>query len=115
VTLDRATVILRRYSLLNREVDREKDISRFSIHHMMQEMLRDEMDEPTRQRWAVRVVRAVAQALPVVEWHIMQTHAHKCIQHIEQWNMTFPEAQFVQQYLEEKQDPKKLDGGKSIL
>ncbi len=105
VTLDRATVTLRRYSLLNREVDREKDLSRFSIHHMMQEILRDEMDEPTQQQWAERAVRAVALALPVVEWHIMQAHAHKCIQLIEQWDMTFPEAQFVQQYLEEKQDP----------
>jgi len=104
VTLDRATAILRRYSLLNREVDREKDISRFSIHHMMQEMLRDEMDEPTQQQWAERAVRAVALALPVVEWHIMQAHAHKCIQLIEQWNMTFPEAHFVRQYVGEKRD-----------
>jgi hypothetical protein len=104
VALDRTTVILRRYSLLNREVDREKDISRFSIHHMMQEILRDEMDEPAQQQWAERAVRAVALALPVVEWHIMQAHAHNCIQLIEQWNMTFPEAHFVRQYVGEKRD-----------
>ncbi len=104
VTLDKATAILRRYSLLNREVDREKDNSQFSIHHMMQEILRDEMDEPTQRQWAERAVRAVALALPVIEWHIMQAHGHNCIQLIEQWNMTFPEAHFVRQYVVEKRD-----------
>ncbi|HJT57587.1 MAG TPA: TIR domain-containing protein [Ktedonobacteraceae bacterium] len=105
VSLDRATAFLRRYSLLNREVNQEKDADRFSIHHLMQETLRDEMDESTQLQWAERAVRAVALALPIVEWHIMQAHAHKCIQLIEQWNMAFPEAQFVQQYRPEKQDP----------
>ncbi len=68
---------------------------------MMQEILKDEMDEATQQMWAERAVRAVDLALPSVEEHIIQAHVRHCISLIEQWNMTFPEAEHIRQYAEE--------------
>jgi hypothetical protein len=91
--------VLRNYSLLNREAKGEEDIPRFAIHRMMQEILRDEMDEQTQQRWAERAVRATALALPFVEREIMQAHTRYSLQFIERWNMTFPEAQQVRGYI----------------
>jgi hypothetical protein len=97
--INRVAKVLRNYSLLNREVKGEEDISRFSLHRMMQEILRDEMDEATQQRWAERAVRAISLALPFVEREIMQAHVRHCIPFIEKWNMTFPEAERVRQYI----------------
>jgi DNA-binding FrmR family transcriptional regulator len=63
------------------------------------------MDEPTQQLWAERAVHAVAHALPSVEEHIIQAHVRHCIALIDQWNMTFPEAERIQQYAEEAHPP----------
>jgi hypothetical protein len=105
VTFDRTIGILRSYSLLTREVDRETDIPRHSIHPIMQELLRDEMDPPTQQLWAERAVRAVFQTLPTVEWPIIQAHVRSCIHLIEQWNMTFYEADQMRLRLEKPGSP----------
>ncbi len=105
VTFDRTIGILRSYSLLTREVDRETDIPRLSIHPIMQELLRDEMDPPTQQLWAERAVLAVFQALPTVEWPIIQAHVCSCIHLIEQWNMTFYEADQMRLRLEKPGSP----------
>lgn len=93
VAFDRAIGTLRSYSLLTREVDRETDIPRLSIHPIVQELLKDEMDLPTKQLWAERAVRAVFLALPIVEWPIIQAHVRSCILLVEQWNMTCYEAE----------------------
>jgi tetratricopeptide (TPR) repeat protein len=50
---------LTRYSLIRRETD-----NRYSIHRMVQEVLRDGLDEPTRQQWQARTVEALNQAFP---------------------------------------------------
>lgn len=68
LAIDRVTAILRRYALLNREVKGSRTIASFSMHCIMQDILRDEMDEATQQCWVERVVRAVAQTIPFVEW-----------------------------------------------
>lgn len=99
VALDSATAILRKYSLLNREVKGKEEIPRFSIHRMMQEILQDEMDETTRQEWAERAVRAISLAFPFVGQEVMQAHARHCMPFIEKWHMTFPEAERVRQYI----------------
>jgi hypothetical protein len=99
--IDVTTIILRRYSLLNREVKGGEEISQFAVHRMMQEILKDEMDEATKRLWAERAVRAVSHALPFVEEHIIQAHVRHCIPLIEEWNMTFPEAERIRQYVEE--------------
>ena len=92
--------LLRTYSLLNREFDRDTELTRLSIHRIMQEILIDEMDEPTRQLWAERAVRAVGLALPGMAKNILRTHVQHCLQHIEQWHMSFPEADAIQKYAE---------------
>jgi hypothetical protein len=93
--LDRAITLLRRHSLIKNEVDRDTDISRLFIHRVLQEILKDGMDPQTQRLWAQRAVRAVAHALPVVEWQIMQAHARSCMPLIEQWQMTIPEADLI--------------------
>jgi hypothetical protein len=99
LAIDKMTIILRKYSLLTREVNKEDDIARFSIHRVMQEILRDEMDETTRQLWAERAVRAVFLALPSVQWQIMQAQVLNCLPLIEKWNMAFPEAEHIRSML----------------
>ena len=51
--------------------------------------------------WAERAVRAVAQTLPTVPQPVLQAHVRNCIRLIEQWDMTVPEAEFLQQRAEE--------------
>lgn len=99
--LDIAIATLRRYSLLNREVNKDETIDRFSIHRMVQEMLRDEMDEKTAQSWAERAVQAVFLSLHAEEKHIIETQVRHCLPLINQWHMTFPEAEGIQRYAEE--------------
>lgn len=103
VQFNQAISILKRYSLLHREVDRETELTKLSIHRIMQEILLDEMDEKTRRIWAERTVRAVErtfESLPDA-WPLLQTHARKCRQLIKQWHMTFPEARSLQKRIEE--------------
>jgi nucleoside phosphorylase len=104
VDLDLTIATLRKYSLLNREADRETDLTRLSIHRIMQEILQDEMDEPTQRVWAERSVTAVARALPFIDWQIMQAHARKCLSLIEKWKMTSPEAEFIRKRLADAND-----------
>jgi len=91
---NQAISILKRYSLLHREVDRETELTKLSIHRVMQEILLDEMDQGTRYLWAQRSVCAVEQARQRVPdpWPLLQAQAHTCLQLIAQWQMTFPEA-----------------------
>ena len=108
VVLDQAIRLLRSYSLLHREADRETDLTRLSIHRVMQEILLDEMDKSTQQFWAESAVRAVAQALPTLQWSVLQAHVQNCLQLIEKWRMSFSEADYIQQYVEKhsrRQEP----------
>jgi hypothetical protein len=100
IAIDRVTAMLRKYSLLNREVDKENDIARFSMHRIIQEILLDEMDDTTQQLWAERAVCAVTLAHPFVEWRVMQAQVRHCLSWIEKWHMTFPEAEQLRQFAE---------------
>jgi TIR domain/NB-ARC domain len=100
VKLDQAIGFLRKYSLLSREVDRQADLTRLSIHRIIQEILLDEMDEPTQKLWAERAVRAIARSFPSLPWYLLQAHARNCLQFIKKWNMTFPEAERLRQWIE---------------
>ncbi len=101
VALDQTIGLLRKYSLLHREADCETDLTRLSIHRVIQEILLDEMDESTQQLWAERAVRALAQALPTMPWPVLQAHARNGLRLIEQWQMTFPEAELLKNRVEE--------------
>jgi len=92
--------LLRTYSLLNREFDRDTELTRLSIHRIMQDILIDEMDEPTRQLWAERAVRAVSLALPAIGDNLPQAQVQNCLQLIEQWHMSFPEVDVIRKYAE---------------
>ncbi len=61
------------------------------------------MDSSTQQFWTERAVRSVAQALPAIDWQIMQAYARQCTNLIKQLHMTFLEAEDVIRYLEERQ------------
>lgn len=102
-TLNTAISLLRKYSLLNRDVDREIDMTRISIHRIMQEVLVDKMDKRTQRLWAERAVRAVELASRSMEWPILQSQARYCRRLIEQWHMTFAEAKRLLQWIEKNE------------
>lgn len=99
--LEQAISVLKRYSLLDREVDREVDLTSLSIHRIMQELLIDEMDEPTRRLWAERAVCATELALASLpdSWPLLQAHARRCQHWIKQWQMRFPAAQRLLEWI----------------
>lgn len=99
--LEQAISVLKRYSLLDREVNREVDLTSLSMHRIMQELLIDEMDEPTRQLWARRAVCATELALAGLpdSWPLLQAHARRCQHWIKQWQMHFPAAQRLLEWI----------------
>jgi len=85
---------LLKYSLVKRLV---KDRA-LSIHRLVQAVLKDTMVEGVYELWAVRVVRAVAEAIPEVafeqwtQWERLLPHALVCAELIEHSKMSFLEA-----------------------
>lgn len=92
--------ILLQASLVQREVDRERDIARFSIHRVMQDLLKAEMDEKVQKMWAERALQAVVLALPVVTWSVMQPHIEQCVAHIQRYDIHGSEAEQLLRLLE---------------
>ena len=92
--LDETLRELLRYSLIQRNADPHT----LTIHRLVQAILKDKMDSQKRRRWAERVVRAMSHVFPTVEvatWSFCQQclpHALECAAHIEQQQMSFPEA-----------------------
>jgi len=80
--LDQAIETLRAFSLIQR--DQEKKT--FSIHRLVQAVLKDSMNKATRRRWATRVVRAVHVVFPQVRFETREQceqllpHALECAQ-----------------------------------
>ena len=100
--LNQAIRVLKGYSLLDRKVMQDTELTTLSIHRIMQELLVDAMDKRTQRLWAERTVRAVERAFEHIPdpWPFLQTHARKCQQLIAQWRMTFPEARKLLKYIE---------------
>jgi len=63
LVLNEALEPLTRYSLIRRDVDADT----YSMHRMMQEVVKDQMGAELQAQWAERVVRAVAQSFPEVD------------------------------------------------
>ena len=61
--LNQAIETLRAYSLVCREASSEIG-TQLSVHRLVQAVLRDQMDEQSRQQWRERTVRAVNAAFP---------------------------------------------------
>jgi len=85
---------LLKYSL----VQRDPESNELSIHRLVQEVLKDQMDEETQRLWAERAVRAVRRVYPNPEysnWDLCRRyllHAQVCSALIEQWKLLFTEA-----------------------
>lgn len=85
---------LTRYSFIRLDSDSQT----FSIHRLVQEVLRDGMDVDTQRSWAERTIRTLNQAFPSVEfkdWPLCERflpHAKAAAELIEKWDIMFAEA-----------------------
>ena len=92
--LHEALESLTRYSLIRRDIDTHT----YSMHRLVQEVVKDKMDVATQRLWTERVVRAINHIFPAVNvatWprcHRYLPHALVCATLIEQEQMAFPEA-----------------------
>jgi tetratricopeptide (TPR) repeat protein len=92
---------LLKYSL----VHRDPETNTLSIHRLVQQVLKDQMDEGTRLLWAERAVRAVENVFPNPEysnWDICRQYllnAQICSNLIEQYGLLFTEAATLLNYL----------------
>ena len=94
LALNEALEPLTRYSLIRLDIDAQT----YSIHRMVQEVVKDQLGVELQAQWAERVVRAVAQSFPEVDYETWTRceryipHALICAAHIDRWSMTFWEA-----------------------
>ena len=85
---------LTRYSLISRDASART----YSIHRLVQAVIRDRMGKEAQSLWAERTVRAVNSAFPNVEfsnWHLcgrLIPHAMACAGSIRYWGFEFVEA-----------------------
>ena len=97
LALNEALEPLTRYSLIRLDVDAQT----YSIHRMVQEVVKDQIGVEQQAQWAELVVRAVEQSFPEVDYKTwtrcerLIPHALVCAAHIAHWNMTFWEARNV--------------------
>ena len=91
---DSVIEVLSRYSLVRRNAE----IKRLNIHRLVQEVLREGMEENIQKQWAERVTRAINRVFPEVEFTVWPDcqrylpHALICASFIEQLNITLSEA-----------------------
>jgi tetratricopeptide (TPR) repeat protein len=94
LTLNEALEPLTRYSLIRLNVETQT----YSIHRMVQEVVKDQMGVELQAMWAAQVVRAVEQSFPEVTYQTwtrcerLIPHVLACAAQIDHWNMTFGEA-----------------------
>jgi tetratricopeptide (TPR) repeat protein len=94
IALDEAFAVLVAYSLLQRDSRKRS----FSVHRLVQVVLRDSMDEAIQRDWMQRVVLVVNAAFPEVKFEtwpqceMYLSHALICVNWIEQEQMHPPEA-----------------------
>jgi tetratricopeptide (TPR) repeat protein len=97
LALNEALEPLTRYSLIRLDVESQT----YSIHRMVQEVVKDQMGVEQQSQWAERVVRAVAQSFPEVDnktWTRCERYipqALLCAEYIDRWSMTFWEARIL--------------------
>lgn len=91
LALNEALEPLTRYSLIRLDVDTQT----YSIHRIVQEVVKDQMGVEQQEQWAERVVRAVAQSFPEVDYQTwtrcerLIPHVLVCAAYIDQWHMIF--------------------------
>jgi tetratricopeptide (TPR) repeat protein len=94
LALNEALEPLTRYSLIRRDIDAQT----YSIHRMVQEVVKDQLGGARQAQWAERTVRAVAQSFPEVNYQTWTRceryipHVLLCAAQIDRLSMTFSEA-----------------------
>jgi tetratricopeptide (TPR) repeat protein len=94
LALNEALAPLTRYSLIRLDVDAQT----YSMHRMVQEVVKDQLGVERQAQWSERTVRAVAQSFPEVNYQTWTRceryipHVLLCAAQMDQWRMTFPEA-----------------------
>jgi tetratricopeptide (TPR) repeat protein/transcriptional regulator with XRE-family HTH domain len=89
VALDEVLAALRQFSLLRRHPETRT----FTIHRLVQAVLKERMDEPEQRHWAECTVQAVNRVFPNGDdatWPLCQrylSHAEACVALIDQWGM----------------------------
>ncbi len=97
--LNEAIQVLRRYSLLKRDLE----MKLLNLHRLVQAVLKDGLDEAMQRQWAERTVRAVHAAFPTEEYvtgePVIWSRCEQCLPHVQvcmelinQYGFTFPEA-----------------------
>lgn len=92
--LDEMLEPLTRYSLIRRNLAART----YDMHRLVQEVLKDRMNEATQRLWAERTVRALNQVFPGIEfsqWPLCEQllpHAQLCADLIARYRFEFPEA-----------------------
>jgi tetratricopeptide (TPR) repeat protein len=93
-SLNAAIRELLKYSLIHRD----PETSTLSIHRLVQEVLKHQMDEESQRQWAERAVRAIYNVFRnpgYSNWDICRQyllHAQNCSDLIDQYNLLFTEA-----------------------
>ena len=94
LALNEALEPLTHYSLIRLDAESQT----YSIHRMVQEVVKDQMGVEQQAQWAERIVRAVAQSFPKVDYQMWSRCerliplALVCATNIDHWSMTFWEA-----------------------
>ncbi len=97
LVLDEVLRPLIQYSLIRRH----RESRAYDIHRLVQAVLKDGMDEPTKRLWAERVVKAMARVFPDVDaidpsqWEDIErlfSHAQACAELINAWNLELQDA-----------------------
>jgi len=91
LVLDKLLLPLTQYSLITRDISART----YSIHRLVQSVIRDRLGKDAERMWAERTVKAVNRAFPVVEfatWHLcdrLLPHTQVCIRLIEKYEFKF--------------------------
>ncbi len=95
LTFDATIASVRTCSLLHRNAEAKT----FTMHRLVQTILKDRMDTDEQRLWAERTVRVMNRVFPNVQeqggWSLCQRympHGQVCAHLIEQWNLQFLEA-----------------------
>jgi len=94
LALDEVLDPLNKYSLISRDPGSPT----YSIHRMIQAVLKDRMENDIQRKWVECTIKAVDKAFPEVEfktWNICEAmipHAKTCLELIEKSNFEFQEA-----------------------
>jgi tetratricopeptide (TPR) repeat protein len=92
--LNEAIQALRRYSLIKRDPEAKV----LNMHRLVQVVLKDGLDEQTKQQWADRSILAVNAAFPDTSFdtwsrcELYLPHVHACVDLIDEHHLSFPQA-----------------------